>query len=123
LGSCSICGTGCGTSQGYDRYVPRAADARAALDAALRAWKDGQAHGTVRQGTVAVEPIDPQWRDGKKLITYEIVQEERRENIPWFSVRLNVQGAAEPQTLRYVVMGIDPLWVYREDEFQRLSGK
>jgi hypothetical protein len=94
------------------------------LEAALSAWKGGQAHGRVANSAPAIEVLDSKWKAGQRLADYQIVKEEPAAGTGprWFTVRLTLQKAAAPQEVRYAVVGIDPLWVYSEDEYKKLSG-
>lgn len=101
-------------------FTPSADKARPALEAALDHWKSGQPPGKVPGTTPAVEVVDSKWRGGQKLKGYEIVGEEPGEP-RYFKVRLTLATGA-PQEARYAVIGIDPLLVYREEDFKALSG-
>src|SRR5262245_19519652 len=111
------CSAGCGGSKNYDRYITSATTARAALETALTAWQENQPYGTIHKGPAAIEVVDAQWRDGEKLAGFEVLSDEPGDGAKWFSVRLNLQGSEDQQMARYVVIGQDPLWVYREEEF------
>jgi len=117
----SVWNAGC-ADKGYDRYVPAEASARTALETALTAWQEDQPFGTIRKGPVAVEVVDAQWRQGQKLESFEILHHEPHQVPPTFAVRLTLRGPAGSKEVRYVVAGRDPLWVYREEEFKRISG-
>lgn len=66
-----------------------------------------------------------QWRDGQKLVAYEIVgpapspegDANRR-----YTVKLTLAGAAAPRETVYVIMGKDPIIVFSEESYQKLSG-
>ena len=66
----------------------------------------------------SIQAVDSKWRAGQKLSKWEIVGEESNQGPTFFSVRLTLKGVATPQTVRYVVVGRDPLWVYREDDYR-----
>jgi hypothetical protein len=108
----------CGCDRSYNRYVPPGESSRQALEAALNAWQKGQSPGQVDSGPPAVQAVDSKWQAGQKLARYEIVNEEPGENgTTFYSVRLTLQGGAKGEMARYVVVGRDPLWVYREEDF------
>ena len=69
--------------------------------------------------------MDLAWKSGQQqLKAFEIVGEETAASgsAPrYFKVRLTL-AKGPPQEVRYVVVGIDPLWVYREKDFDSLSG-
>ncbi len=118
MGVCAGC-----ASKGYDKYYPSEDKARQALEAALNAWRDGKKPGSVEGAPVPVQVVDSEWLHGKRLQSYEIVGEEPNEGPRVFSVRLTLQRPAGQQaTVRYYVVGKDPLWVYREADYKGPAG-
>ena len=101
-------------------FTPPADKARAALEAALNHWQNGKPPGTVPGTKPTVEVVDSKWKGGQQLKSYEILSEEPGTEPRFFKVRLTLAKGA--QEVRYAVLGIDPLWVYREEDFQLLSG-
>ncbi len=120
LAALSLGAAGCGASDA--RYVPAEGAARQALAAALDAWQAGKPPGKVGDGSPGVEVVDSQWKAGRKLEGYEILGTEERAGPRWFSVRLTFRDPAKTEVVRYAVMGVDPLWVYREEDHAKLSG-
>ena len=113
---------GCTKSGGEERYIPTEASARQALESALSRWRDGQAKPEkFTQGKVAVEVLDQIWLSGQKLVSFEILSEESPAGGPRvFSVKLKT--ARGEQTVKYYVVGIDPLWIYSEVEYRKMTG-
>ena len=106
-----------------DRFVPKTAAARQALEAALKAWKDGQPAARIESHNPPIEVVDSKWRAGRKLASYEITGEDTNlEGHRRFTVKLTMQKPAGTQEARFIVLGQDPLWVYREEDYKRLSG-
>ncbi len=112
---------GCTSRQGHERYLPSEDKARQALQAALEAWKSGKPPGRVETGAPpAVQAVDSRWQSGQKLAAYEILKEEPGDGPKVFAVKLTLQKpAGSTQVVRYVVVGADPLWVYREDDYKK----
>lgn len=85
-------------------YVPDDAAARAALTTALDAWKEGNRPDQIGASDPAVQAQDIQWRDGQKLVAYEVVgtasaptdDPNRR-----YTVKLTLAGATAPQETVY----------------------
>jgi hypothetical protein len=102
--------------------VPPDDKARQALEAALAAWQNGQAPGKVEAGPVPIQVVDSRWRAGQKLRGFEILKEEPGEGPKVYSVRLTLTKPAGVQTVRYLVVGKVPLWVYREDDYRKQAG-
>jgi hypothetical protein len=121
LGGLLLFAGGC-LSRGYERYVPAQQTARHALEAALTAWQDGKPPGQVADGPPSIQAVDSKWKGGQKLSKFEILGEESGAGPTFFSVRLTLKKPAKEQVVRFVVVGRDPLWVYREDDFQTGAG-
>jgi hypothetical protein len=118
--ACALGPAGC-SRRGEGHLVPSEATARQALEAALSAWKGGQAKpGPLSLGKVGVEVMDDAWRAGEKLTAYEITAEEGGQGPRWFTANLTLPKGA--RSVKYVVFGNDPIWVYTEAEYKKLSG-
>src|SRR5437868_6284357 len=106
-------------------YTPPADNAKQALEAALNYWKAGNPPGTVPDTKPPVEVEDAKWKAApKQLRDFEILGEDERptDAVPrYFKVKLTMISGP-PQEVRYVVFGIDPLHVYREQDYDKLSG-
>ena len=114
---------GCGSNT-EKSYHPPAATSRDALTGALDTWKEGRENpGLLDEFEPNLQVADPSWADGRKLQSFEIVSEEQIPDGPQkFTVKLTLADVPEPQTVTYVVLGKDPIWIMREEEYQRPSG-
>jgi hypothetical protein len=57
------------------------------------------------------------------LIDYEITGEETNlEGLPRFTVKLKLAAQAGTQEAHFIVYGIDPLWVHREEDYKKVGG-
>lgn len=110
---------GC-SKPGEEQFIPPEATARQALETALDAWKEGKKPGQFSLGTVKVQVVDAVWSSGQKLSGYQIVAEESSNGPRWFTVKLTLPGGEK--TAKYAVLGKDPLWVYGETDYKKLSG-
>src|SRR5262245_61607655 len=112
---------GCASKKTED-FTPPAARARAALEKALEAWQEGHPPGAVPGSEKpAIQVADSGRKPGEKLLGYEVLKEETESSgHPSFTVRLKLPGGA--REARYVVFGIDPLIVYSEPDYRKLSG-
>ena len=108
---------GCGGSS-RDRYIPAASKAREALQTALNTWKTGTAHGPITTSKPAINVFDARWQAGKKLDSFEILEEVKNPDQPQFKVRLKLSGQPE-ETNIYLVIGIDPLQVFRDVDYKQ----
>jgi hypothetical protein len=104
-----------------EEYMPAQEVSRKALEAALTAWQNGQEPGTI-DGETPVEVADSKWKSGQKLSKFEILSEEPGDGPKVFSVRLTLKQPASQQTVRYVVVGRKPIWVYREEDYKGSAG-
>jgi len=100
--------------------VPDVGPARLALVATLDAWKSGRRIA----GSIGSKPqigIVDSLRAERPLIGYEVlgvlsVVDKARP----FAVRLDLDEPRESVTVRYLVMGQDPLWVFRQEDFDMM---
>ena len=111
---------GCGESD--RKYIPSQSTARGALEAALKAWKSGAAHGTVKSFQVPVDTFDARWQAGKKLEQFEILREEPSEGPKTFVAKMKLADDKEEQEVTYLVLGKDPLLVFRKEDYNKASG-
>jgi hypothetical protein len=113
--------SGCGSSNGdYSRYVPSEGSARQALEAALAAWQRGEPPGKLASTSPAVEVVDTKRPEGQKLVRFEIFKDEPAEGPRWFTVRLVFEPQGEAEA-RYVVVGHDPIWVFRDTDYAQVE--
>ena len=113
---------GCaGKSASVDRYVPRADTARTALETALNGWQNGQPPGEIKGSPIAVQVVDTHRRPEQRLERFQILGEVGGDAGRCFSVRLTMANPIEEQKVRFVVIGISPLWVFREEDLTMLS--
>ena len=112
--------SGCGGS-GTDRYIPNTSAARDAVQTALTTWKAGTPHGPITSSKPAINVFDARWQAGKKLASFEILEEIPGQEQPQFMVKLTVQGQKE-ETITYLVVGIDPLLVFRDADYKKTIG-
>lgn len=116
----AIC-CGCSREPDPNRYVPSADLARAAVEAVLADWQAGLPVGPINRLKVKVESIDNQRKKGQKLSRFEILGEVTQPGARCFAVRLEFQNSTETPKVRYLVIGIDPLFVYRQEDFDLLN--
>ena len=114
---------GCRKGGKVEDYTPKPDQARKALEAALTSWRNGDAAGAVPGSkNPRVNVMDSAWQGGQKLAGFEILREESAGQGPRiFVVRLTPADGA-PQEVRYCVIGIDPLIVAREEDYNKMSG-
>lgn len=104
---------------GYDRYVPSAAQAEEALAQVMAAWKEGRGAGPLKleSAPVTIQVADSRRKPGQRLVDYELLGEVSGEGPRTFVVRLKLDNPSEELSVRYYLVGIDPLWVFRQEDY------
>jgi hypothetical protein len=115
------CGAGCGAPRGYERYVPPSDAARRALQAALDAWRDGGGPEALAARSPGVVVVDNQRRPGQALRGYEVLGELPGDGPRRFAVRLRLDDPPAEEKARFLVVGVDPLWVFRQEDYDMLA--
>ncbi len=110
---------GCGNSA--DRYIPSVDRAKEVLTTCLDDWKRGLPAGPVSNTNSTVFVVDSQRRDRPVLADYEILGEVPGNAPRCLAVRLRWADPAKEERTRYVVVGIDPLWIFRQEDYDLLS--
>jgi hypothetical protein len=100
---------------------PDLESSKAALVASLNAWKADQRASGVMIGSAPSIGIVDAMRTERRLLDYKVlgplmVVEKGRP----FAVQLILDAPRETIAARYVVLGRDPLWVYRQEDFDRM---
>jgi hypothetical protein len=114
---------GCSSATSED-YVPDENAGKRALEIALTAWQKGQPMETIASPDApAVQPQDTEWKNGRKLANFSIGEERPISDGPkQIAVRLTFQNDPKPVDTVYFVVGKDPLWVFRDRDYQRATG-
>jgi hypothetical protein len=117
-----VVGLAAGCKDEVKNYTPSETNARQALETALTQWRDGQAKpAPFPLGKVTVQVADQNWEAGQKLQGFEIVGDDAAASGPrTFTVKLKT--AKGEQTTKYYVFGIDPLQIYSEPDYKKLTG-
>ncbi len=120
----AACVISCGCGQ-YDRssqFIPSVTVAESAVKAGMEAWKKGEPVGLVRGVTKpAVHVVDSHRRPDQQIDRYEILGEVPGNAPRCFAVKAKLSGSDTIERLRYIVVGIDPLWVFRQEDYDLLS--
>ena len=113
-------GVGCESRKDPARFLPSPNIARAALTAALDAWKEGRPTGRLASASPAVHVVD-ETRTTPRLGDYEILGAIPGDGPPTFNVLLVTETPPVRRTARYLVVGVDPLWVFRQEDFDKMA--
>jgi hypothetical protein len=105
--------------QARARLKPSEETAKHALTAALRSWQKGEKAGKVAGlDNPSIYLVDTCRLPEQILERFTILGEAAGDGPRCLSVRVNLHNPDEEQRLRFVVMGIDPIWVYRYEDFE-----
>jgi hypothetical protein len=108
---------GCAGGSGYERYVPAADRARTALEATLDSWRIGQAPGMISKESLNIHVVDSTRRPGQKLAGFEVLGPAAGDSPSCYAARLQLEQPAQELVARFVVLGIDPVYVLRYEDF------
>jgi hypothetical protein len=119
----AVVGAGCRARgpSGFEQFIPDAAPARAAVAATLEAWRAGKPTDAAVSTSPLVYVVDKQRRPGQRLSGYEILGEVSAEMARGYAVRLTLENPDEPQIVRFLVVGVNPLWVFRQEDYEDIS--
>lgn len=98
---------------------PAADRARAALQSALEAWRAGEKPGLIPGTDPPVQAVDNDWTNGRKLAAFEILREQASNSDKRFVVKLTHAAPAATVETVYIVLGVSPIAVFREDDYHR----
>jgi hypothetical protein len=115
--------SGCRARSAAD-FVPNSDLARSAVEASLNAWSKGQSQVDSIRGAdadVGVELVDNFRAPGRELAAFEILGETPATNARAYAVKLTLSNPPEELKCRYLVVGIDPLWVFRQEDYDMLA--
>lgn len=117
---------GCSREQRNEDFIPAEAPARDALEACLKSWVQGEAvSGDAALKVPNTHPqvlfAEPRRNKGRKLSGYTILGPVPAEAPRCFAVQLTFQNAPAETRDRYVVVGLDPIWVCQYDEYLMVS--
>jgi len=113
---------GCGPIDRSSQFIPSVTVAESAVKAGMEAWKKGEPVGLVPGLTKpAVQVVDSHRKIAKQIDSYEILGEVPGNAPRCFAVKAKLSGSETTERLRYIVVGIDPLWVFRQEDYDLIS--
>lgn len=110
---------GCGDRT--PNYTPSVSVAEAAVRRALDAWQAGESPGEIPNTQPVIHVVDVGRKPGQTLGGYRVLGETRGPSGRTFAVTLNLLNPPEDLKTQYIVVGIDPLWVFRQEDYELLS--
>jgi len=114
--------SGCGERpSGFERYVPGPEVARKAIATMLDGWRAGRPLDEAVGTAPSVQVVDKHRRPGQRLDGYEILGEVATDRARGFAVRLRLVGPDEAPVVRFLAIGIDPVWVFRQEDYEMIA--
>jgi hypothetical protein len=117
--ACTACLLGCRSSSN-EQYTPSEQLSRNALVAALDQWKSGDAIAFIK-GDPSVQIVDSTRQREQRLLAYDIISDESLDVGRRYRVKVQLENPAAEQTLQFIVVGIDPLLVFRQEDYDMLA--
>lgn len=87
----------------------------------LNAWRDGVPAGSVPNTKPEVFVTDAHRRPGQKLEAFEILGPVPGNAPRCFAVKLKLVNPDAEERVRFVIVGIEPLWVFRQEDYDMLT--
>jgi hypothetical protein len=84
----------------------------------MEGWQKGLSPGESGSTRPEVHVVDQTRRADQKLARYEILGEVPAENARAFAVRVTYDGSDEPEILRYIAIGVEPMWIFRREDYE-----
>ncbi len=109
---------GCGTKT--PNYTPSLETAEDAVRGGLDKWKVGEPPGELPGTHPLVHVTDGGRKPGQTLESYQILGETHGASGRTIAVTLHLNNPVEVLKVRYIVLGIDPLFVFRQEDFDLL---
>ncbi len=101
-------------------FTPSPELAKTALTKALTAWQAGQPAGEIPDSTPAIHVTDNHKQRQRSLEKYRILGETVARSGRTYVVELTLKSPEEKVKTEYIVVGIDPLWVFRREDYELL---
>jgi hypothetical protein len=120
LASVAACERGDGEAA-TPAFVPSWTDARQALESSLSAWRDAPSPSPASSNIRGVQFVDKRRKPDQRLLAFQILGQTDSENARQFTVRLNLEGDESPQLVKYNVLGREPVWVFRLEDYEMFA--
>lgn len=107
---------GCG---GGSAPLPSVEAAKQALQSSLDAWKAGRPASSLTEGKPRIEAVDFEWKSGKVLESYTLGAQASEQGTQTFAASLKLKGEPAAKDVKYMVLGLDPVHIYRDEDYTR----
>jgi hypothetical protein len=111
-----------GCRSNNQRFIPAEEAARRTLETALTAWQNGTVPpGLVQEASPAIQLVDTHHHPNQKLTAFTVLGPTTGDAHRCYAVRLTFDNPREEVRARFVVLGLDPLWVLRYEDYEMIS--
>ncbi len=110
----------CGCGRKNEDFIPTQEVAEAALEQVLDSWKAGKPAGEVAGTKPVIFATDTSRKPEQTLLAYRILGETPGTAGRMYAVVLDLDNPVEQIKTQYIVVGIDPLWVFRQEDYELL---
>ena len=110
----------CGCHDRTDDFKPRTELAEIALVRALEYWKSGKPAGEIPGSKPLIHVTDSNRNPKQALDEFKILGVTHGRSGRTYAVELSLKHPDENLKTEYIVVGIDPLWVFRREDFELL---
>jgi hypothetical protein len=110
----------CGCRDRTGDFKPSATTAQNALERALKDWKEGNPAGEIAGSKPLIYVTDVNRNPKQSLDQFKILGEKQGRSGRTYAVELSLKHPDQQLKTEYIVVGIDPLWVYRREDFELL---
>lgn len=102
-------------------FVPSWGEARQSLESSLSVWRESPSPSPAPFDIPGVQFVDGQRKPGQRLLSFQVLGQTDIENARQFTVRLDLEGEESPQLVKYNIVGRNPVWVFRLDDYEMFS--
>jgi hypothetical protein len=86
----------------------------------MSTWKAGHPTGIIEPTSPRVQVVDTHRNPGQALLDYEILSDSADPRFRTFNLRLTLSDSEERPVVRFLVVGIDPILVFRQEDYELL---
>ena len=111
---------GCSPHRSEADFIPSDEIARRALTVAMEAWQKGMPAGPVAGTSPVIHVTDSTRTSGRKLLSWKLLGAVPGNAPRCYALSLTLDQPTETRRERFIVVGIDPLWVFRHEDYDLL---